>query len=213
MKRFKMIIIDIIPYILVYITSCLTTLSHELGHSIVAYFFDIKNNPFDLHYSTKIFMFGISENVDYDKVSKLIQYKAILISAAGLIVNFIFAVSIIILLIFFYRNLNKFLCYVLYLFLFWNVNEFFNYFIIRNIFLRGDVANIVTYGIPHICVLVFGIGFSLILVYFLFLKAKKNLFKVFNLSQNKCVKFTKIIVLSFGICQVLTLCNAIFYYS
>ncbi|OOM80741.1 site-2 protease family protein [Clostridium sp. BL-8] len=213
MKRFKMIIIDIIPYILVYITSCLTTLSHELGHSIVAYFFDIKNNPFDLHYSTKIFMFGISENVDYDKVSKLIQYKAILISAAGLIVNFIFAVSIIILLIFFYRNLNKFLCYVLYLFLFWNVNEFFNYFILRNIFLRGDVANIVTYGIPHICVLVFGIGFSLILVYFLFLKAKENLFKAFNLTQNQCVKFTKIIVLSFRICQVLTLYNAIFYYS
>ena len=213
MERFKKIIIYIIPYILVYITSCLTTLSHELGHSITAYFSDIKNNPFDLNYSTKIFMFGISENVDYNKVSKLIEYKAILISAAGLIVNFVFAVSIIILLIFFYRNLNKFICYVLYLFLFWNTNEFFNYFIIRNIFLRGDVANIVTYGIPHIYVLVFGIGFSLILVYFLFLKVKKNLFKIFNLTQNQCVKFTKIIVLSFGICQVLTLCNAVFYYS
>lgn len=137
----------------------------SFNHSI---FFDIKNNPFDLNYSTKIFMFGISENVDYNKVSKLIQYKAILISAAGLIVNFIFAVSIIILLIFFYRNLNKFICYVLYLFLFWNTNEFFNYFIIRNIFLRGDVANIVTYGIPHIYVLIFGVWFSLILVYFYF---------------------------------------------
>jgi len=79
----------------VYITSCLTTLSHELGHSTAAYFFGIKNNPFDLNYSTKIFMFGISENVDYNKVSKLIEYKAILISAAGLIVNFVFAVSII----------------------------------------------------------------------------------------------------------------------
>lgn len=174
MERFKK---RIIIYVTAYITLCITTILHEMGHSIAAYLFKIKNNPFDITYSTKIFMLGTSENVDYDKVSKLIKYKAVLISSAGLIVNFIFAISLIILLIAFYKKLNKFIYFVLYLFLFWNINEFFNYFVIRNLFLRGDVANIVTYGIPHILVLILGIGSSLILVYFLFSKVNRNLFR------------------------------------
>lgn len=93
-----------IHYVIAYITLCITTILHEMGHSIIAYLFKIKNNPFDITYSTKLFMLGTSENVDYDKVVKLIKYKAVLILSAGLIVNFIFAVSLIILLILFYKK-------------------------------------------------------------------------------------------------------------
>ncbi|NMF07619.1 site-2 protease family protein [Clostridium beijerinckii] len=210
MERFKK---RIIIYVTAYITLCITTILHEMGHSIAAYHFKIKNNPFDITYSTKIFMLGTSENVDYDKVSKLIKYKAVLISSAGLIVNFIFAISLIILLIAFYKKLNKFIYFVLYSFLFWNINEFFNYFVIRNLFLRGDVANIVTYGIPHILVLILGIGSSLILVYFLFSKVNRNLFRSFDLTMDQNINLSKKIALIFIICQVVTLYNALFSYS
>ncbi|WP_026887879.1 site-2 protease family protein [Clostridium beijerinckii] len=210
MERFKK---RIIIYVTAYITLCITTILHEMGHSIAAYFFKIKNNPFDIIYSTKLFMLGTSENVDYDKVSKLIKYKAVLISSAGLIVNFIVAVSLIILLIVFYKKFNKFIYFALYSFLFWNINEFFNYFVIRNIFLRGDVANIVTYGIPHILVLILGIGSSLILVYFLFSKVNKNLFRSFDLTIYQNINLSKKIALIFIICQVVTLYNALFSYS
>lgn len=203
----------IIIYVTAYITLCITTILHEMGHSITAYLFKIKNNPFDITYSTKLFMLGTSENVDYDKVAKLIKYKAVLISSAGLIVNFIFAVSLIILLVFFYKKFNKFIYFVLYSFLFWNINEFFNYFVIRNIFLRGDVANIVTYGIPHIIVLILGIGSSLILVYFLFSKVNNNLFRLFDGTINQNISLSKKIALIFTICQVITLYNALFSYS
>lgn len=188
MERFKK---RIIIYVTAYITLCITTILHEMGHSIAAYLFKIKNNQFDIIYSTKLFMLGTSENVDYDKVSKLVKYKAVLISSAGLIVNFVFAVSLIILLIAFYKKLNKFIYFVLYSFLFWNINEFFNYFVIRNIFLRGDVANIVTYGIPHILVLILGIGSSLILVYLLFSKVNKNLFRSFDLTIDQNINLSK----------------------
>ncbi len=210
MERFKK---RIIIYVTAYITLCIATILHEMGHSIAAYLFKIKNNPFDITYSTKLFMLGTSENVDYDKVSKLIKYKAVLISSAGLIVNFVFAVSLIILLIVFYKKFNKFIYFALYSFLFWNINEFFNYFVIRNIFLRGDVANIVTYGIPHILVLTLGIGSSLILVYFLFSKVNKNLFKSFDLTIDQNINLSKKIALIFIICQVVTLYNALFSYS
>jgi len=210
MDRFKK---RVIIYVTAYITLCITTILHEMGHSITAYLFKIKNNPFDITYSTKLFMLGTSENVDYDKVSKLIKYKAILISSAGLIVNFIFAISLIILLVLFYKKFNKFIYFVLYSFLFWNINEFFNYLVIRNIFLRGDVANTVTYGMPHIFVLILGIGSSLILVYFLFSKVNKNLFRLFDCTINQTINLSKKIALIFTICQVVTLYNALFSYS
>jgi membrane-associated protease RseP (regulator of RpoE activity) len=155
---------------------CVSILCHEWGHSAMAWFFGIKPHIWDIHYSWKPFMLGVSENVDYAKVALLPGWQGVLISFAGPFMNFTWAVVSFVLLALVYKRVSRWVNLFLYAMHFWSVNDWFNYFTLRNIIPRGDIAHMIQFGFPHIVLLVGGLASSAIFLYMLFGPATKWLF-------------------------------------
>ncbi|MGD9107637.1 MAG: site-2 protease family protein [Gammaproteobacteria bacterium] len=198
--------------LIAYVTLCIGILLHEWGHSTMAFIFGLKSNPFNIHYSHRLFMLGISEHVDYQKAALLMPWKAILISAAGPLVNFILIILSLIFVNLLYKKANAWITFIFYCFYFWNMNEWFNYLIIRDIFPRGDVAHMIKFGMPHWILLLIGILTGVGFLYLLFKKVNIKLFSAFKLTPAQSKKFTRTIIIVFIVTQGITLYNDLFMY-
>ncbi len=189
---------------------------HEWSHSLVAVIFDVKSNILDITYSSHPLMLGIHEKVDYDLVATLPGWQGILISFAGLAANLLFIILTLPLIMTASKTrLSKkpnFLFFT-YIFAFWNICEWFNYMVIRNIFPRGDIANMIQFGFPHSALLILGIVTSITFFYLLFGPERKQFSKISGFSDlaQRVVLYT--LLSTFVIYQAVILYNSLFMYS
>ena len=197
----------IIYVVISYIALCLSILLHEWAHSLSAVLFGVKHNIFDIHYS--VIFLGIHEKVDYQLVASLSQWQAILIAGSGLIVNGFTAILGLCLLRFCKKPLTAFMVFA---FTFFNISEWFNYFVIRNIFPRGDIAHMMQFGFPHSILLIVGIVSSLFFFYQLFFPARNYINTHFIQSSVAQVKILRIMIVTFFLTQLITLFNDLVMY-
>ncbi|MFC1841511.1 site-2 protease family protein [Candidatus Dependentiae bacterium] len=198
--------------VIAYATLLVSILFHEWGHSITAFIFGIKSNPFDIQYSYKPFFMGISENVNCNLAATLPSWQAILIAFAGLLVNFIFALLSFIILRFSYKKISKWASLIFYCLFFWNVNDWLGYMVVRNIFPRDDIANMITFGFPHAALLAIGLITSAVFLYMLFYSANKILFDTFDLDYKNQKKILRAIIITIIVTQLVILYNSLFMY-
>jgi membrane-associated protease RseP (regulator of RpoE activity) len=174
-------------------------LCHEWGHSLTATIFGVKSHPFDIHYTP--FLFGIDENVNYNKVAELPGWQRVTIAAAGPFVNcFFVCLSLIFLLKFHWQSTigHRSLLFFFYSLAFFGIGEWSNYTVIRGIVPRGDIANIVRFGsIPPWLIWVPGIITSVIFLVLFFGPARLEFCKVFNLTTQRAQIVQAIIVVFF----------------
>ncbi len=209
--------LDIIYMVIIaYFSLIIMILCHEWSHSLAAVAFGVKTNVFDITYSSHQLMFGIHEKINYDLVATLPGWQGILISFAGLMFNLVsICITLLLIATSLKTNLSSFpnLFFVVYIFAFWNICEWFNYLVIRNIFPRGDISNMIQFGFPRSVLLVLGIVVSVIFVYFLFGPAMSQLSKTLGFSSLEQKRMLYILLITFTISQVGTTYNDAFMYS
>jgi len=148
-KKKTLLTLMILTPIFFLLSHAITYLVHEYCHSLTAWIFGYKSNPFDLHYgdasiSNLLLLDQVSENVDYDAIEMAHPFIAALVAFSGSFIgNLVLLILSLVAL-----NAESLRHFVWRYFFFWltvmNIGNFIDYVPVRTFATHGDIHEIVS---------------------------------------------------------------------